>query len=332
MFVQRICLSIAKLAVLLTVAGTACGGDIPIGWFDPSNFGTDAPITLCFDLNVPNPPKAGVVIRLPPMPEVIQRSVILPFRTTKVDQNKEAYVTSGSFDGMTLVNFVNTAGVPTSVGIGLTPTPDDVTEGDFFRTDLPGVLYLMESGLKRRFVYKLDAGLTVSRDSTLNRLSVESADTVAVRLPVGAEVFESHKGAAVAIRNLSLKSGAVRHYKASSPTPSAGENVDIVYQLQPTKLQNVLFEYGLKLFGAFLVPLLGVVLLTSAEVKQRKHLRRLILWIGAFVETALLAALLWWAFKIQSVTGLGALLEIGVAVSGVLATAALALVKERATV
>lgn len=313
---------------MLTALGGVCFGEVPIGGFEASNFEPQEPVTVCFDLSVPSPPKVGVLVKLPSRPEVLQRSVLLPFPAKSIDQNKDGYVTGGSFNGLTLINFINTPGIPTSLAISVSPVPDDVLDGDFFRSGLPGVLYLMESGLKRRFVYKLNAVSAVARGGNIAKLPVEPIDTVAVRLPVGAEVFESRKDAAIAVRDLSLGNTAVRHFAAANTGSPDAHAIDIVYQLQPTKLQNILFEYGLKLFGALLIPLLGIVLLTSAQVKRRRRLRKLILWIGGVVEVVLLALLLWWSFRVKSVTGWAALLEVIVAILGLLATAAVAFLKE----
>jgi hypothetical protein len=322
MFEQKVRWLVFCVAIVIR---TANGRDLPVGWFDPANFGPSERITLCFDLSVPKPPKAGVVLDLPQEEQVKQHSLLLRFQSSKVDENKGAYLTWGCFGESTLINFISNAGAPTSIGISLVPKPAEIGEGDFFRSDLPGTLYLMEAGLKRRFLYRFAP--SERRDSILTALPTESADKIAVRLPIGAEVFESRRGAAIADRNLELATGTVRQYKTEHASPSSAEPIDISYQVQPTSAQKKLFEYGLKFFGVIFVPLIGLLLLTSKEVNERAALRRRVLWAGGVVELAILGILLWWAFRIESVAGLDAILEIVVAVIGAIATASIAFVK-----
>lgn len=68
-----------------------------------------------------------------------------------------------------------------------------------------------------------------------------------------------------------------------------------------------------------LVPLVGWITLTSDKVKAKKA-RAVSIWSGVTVEVLILGLMLWWAFKVQSVEGLGALRDIGVVVGGVVLT------------
>jgi hypothetical protein len=292
--------------------------------FDAALFKTTEPMTLCFDLAASDAPKAGLTIHLPPQATTSQHTIVLPFATTKVEDSKEAYITSGSFDHVTLINFISSGGAPTISAVGFSPMLDVPVEGDLFRSTLPGSLYFFESGLKRRFFYRSEAVRALVKDLPLATVQTDSLNLVAVRLPLRAQVFEPRADAAVPIRAFVLGNGLVRHY---SVVPDKAAVVDLEYQVPPTSAQKKAFEYLLKLFGAVLVPFIGLVLLKPTDVGDKAALRRYLLWAGAVIEVLIISALLWWAFRVKNVEGLDQLLEIAVAVIGALATAAVAYFK-----
>ena len=88
------------------------------------------------------------------------------------------------------------------------------------------------------------------------------------------------------------------------------------------------FEYVLKLFVVLMVPLISLALLTSDKVTAPIARRRILL-AGAVVQALLLIGLLWWSFHVQSVTGLGSIFEIVLALVGIGCTLALKAVKKK---
>ena len=283
---------------------------------------------LYFDLEESPNVSAALVVRSNSNQAEL-RAAVLPFSTSPLaDGDHSLLATWGSHEGITLITYVAAPSLPATAMIPVKPIYESGQESDFLRTDLQGSLYFMNSGLKRRFLYQWPQPKNLSTDSwkKLGAIAHSSIDSVLIKLPKEAEIFERSVSSLAPVVERDAPTGRLKVYPHTKPDSAALSPIDIAYQVPPTKLQNQIFEYTLKLFGALVVPLVSLFLLTSDKVKA-KRTRLVVLIVGIALETGILVGLLWWAFTVQSVAGLGAILDIGLVVVGAALTVLLTFVK-----
>lgn len=284
--------------------------------------------TLYFDLDeTPRISAALVVSPSSVQPEL--RMAVLPFSTRRIaDVTSNLLTTWGSHEGITLITYIAAPSLPSIAVIPIGPIFDTAEDSDFTRTDLQGSLYFMSSGLKRRFFYQWPQANNRSPDSwnRLRKIGQTSIDSVLIKLPTKAEVFERGGSSLAPLIERVAQSGRLKIYPHTKPNASVLSAIDITYQVPPTKNQGLVFEYTLKLFGALVVPLISLLLLSSDKVKA-KRFRIVVLVIGITLEAVILVGLLWWAFNVQSVAGMAAMLDLGLVVIGAGLTVLLTLVK-----
>ena len=282
---------------------------------------------LYFDLGEAAQISAAIIIPSnAPQPEL--RAIMVPFATRATDDASELLSAWGSRNGTTLITYIAGPSMPSVSAIRITPIFESAEENDFANKDLHGSLYYMESGLKRRFVYRWPSAddIKFSELKTLARLPRISIDSVFVKLPNGAEIFEQSRGALSPSSEKETPTGRFRIYPQKISDSPVIPPIDISYQVPPTKLQEQIFEYALKLFAAILVPVVGLAILSSDKVKA-KRTRMIVLWVGMIAEAFILIGMLVWAFHVQSVSGLGAIFEVTLAVVAAVFTVLLARIK-----
>jgi len=246
---------------------------------------------------------------------------VLPFATEPLPYPGDLTTSWGSREGATMLTYVATPGTSATTVVPLKPIFESAPDTDFTRNDLRGSLYFLNSGLKRRFLFQ---GPTPSLESSaqwkaLVNVATVSIDTVLLRFPQGAELLESDPSKRVPTSSRDTAAGKVKVFEHAGANGASLKPLDVTYLVAPTQQQRQITDYGLKLFGVLLVPLVGWIVLTSDKVKAKKT-RSIAIWSGVIVEGLILGGLLWWAFKVQSVEGLGALLDFGVVVVGVILT------------
>jgi hypothetical protein len=247
--------------------------------------------------------------------------VVLPFATEFLAYKGDLATSWGSHEGSTMLTYVAVPGMSATTVVPLKPVFDSAPDADFTRNDLRGSLYFLSSGLKRRFMFQ---GPTPSLESSaqwkaLVSVATVNIDAVLLRFPQGAELLESDSSKRIPTSSRDTASGRMKVFAHANAPVASLKPLDVTYLVPPTQQQRQITDYGLKLFGVLLVPLVGWIVLTSDKVKAKKT-RAIAICSGVAVEVLILGGLLWWAFKVQSVEGLGALLEIGVVVVGVVLT------------
>src|SRR5439155_12017181 len=120
-------------------------------------------------------------------------------------------------------------------------------------------------------------------------------ESVIVRLPAAAEVFERSIASMAPVVETEVQGGKLKLYAHPRAGEATVSTIDLVYQVPPTSFQNSVVEYGLKLFAVLLVPLVSLAALTSAKVKAPRA-RRGLLVAGFSLQAAILGGILWWAF------------------------------------
>lgn len=319
----------ALLALAVQVL-QGCGESIERS-VDKAIIDTSIGSALYFDLEEsPNISSALIVRSNSDQPEL--RTAVLPFSTSPLADGDHSLLTTwGVHEGITLITYVAAPSLPATAIIPIKPIDESGQESDFLRTDLQGALYFMNSGLKRRFVYQWPQLKNLNTDSwkKLGVIPKNPIDSVLIKLPKEAEIFERGASSLAPVVERDAPTGKIKVYPHTKPNSVALSPIDITYQVPPTKLQNQIFEYTLKLFGALVVPLVSLFLLTSDKVKARRT-RLGVLIVGIILEVGILAGLLLWAFKVQSVAGLGAILDVGLVVIGAVLTVLLAFVKGEA--
>lgn len=296
-FFSRPLITLSALAVL-----TSCGAGPRPSASDSSGFHSDKyRVVLFFDLRDDRQPGAGVVVdeNVPQGTEL--RSIVLPFGSKSVRPNRALFSSSGSYEDITVVNYVVTphSGGPKEIGIA--PIFDDPPEGTNSTEDLDGSLYFLRLGLERRFIYKYPdkRNSLPNWPAALQNSFVRTPDAIAVALPASADPRVIRSGQT----ELPARIGENR---VAAFYPSSGAQVNALelrYVIPANSGQKLVLEYGVKAVAALLTPLIGLFFLGSAD-NMRPRTRKIALVTGAIIEVAILVAV--WQVAI-TVRGEGAL-------------------------
>lgn len=289
---SQLLLALSALAVL-----TSCGAGSRPSESDSSGFHSDKyRVILFFDLRDDKQPVAGVVINenVPQGPE--QRSLVLPFGSKSVRPNRALFSTSGSYEDITVINYVVTpeSGGPKELGIA--PIFDEPPEGTNSVEDLDGSLYFLRLGLERRFIYKYPdkRKSPPSWPAMLQSSFVRTPDAIAVALPASADPRVIRSGQ-------TELPARIWENRIAAFYPSSGAQVNALelrYVIPANSGQKLVLEYGIKAVAAILTPLLGLFFLGSAD-NMRPRTRKLALIAGGIIEVAILIAVWQVAFTVR---------------------------------
>lgn len=259
------------------------------------------------------------------------RSIALPFGTEASANRPDVMTAWGSRDGVTLVTYVATPSSGATSLVSLKPVFETSTDPDFTKTELPGAMYYMTSGLKRRFFYQGPTSFQLSSRAWTNVATIASSsvDKILVKLPAAAEVFEAPSRSRVAIASTETTNGKVRIFANPAGDASGAGPVDIVYQVPPTSAQQQVADFALKFFVSLLTPLAGYILIAADKARNRK-LRLLAIGGTASVEVLSLAALIWWGIHTRNVAGFAIFGDLLIAVVGVVGIVLTARIKGEA--
>jgi hypothetical protein len=293
--------------------------------FSVKRFPVTPGTALAFDLDQPDGFSVGLLLKVtePAAPQF----VVLPFGGSAFVADPDLLTTFASYGDYSIIGYVPYAATGHLHAAALTPvTPPTVAEADFRRVDLPQSLYILKSGeIKRRFMYRPPDDV-IAINPALKSVASAHPAYVMVRLPYGSDVLEYQSSV---VGTLAEVAGApVKTFKTDDVHRYPTKQIDIFYQVPPSAEQRLIAAQAVKLFGVLLIPIIQATLVTSTKV-QLKKLRRAIIGVGAVLELGLIAALLWWAFSLRGTFGLQAALEIGVAVVGAAATAAVLFLKAK---
>ena len=312
-------------AIVAGVIALAGCGQPPVREVDLHEAKDIAANALLFDLDETPRPAAGLLLQTR-SPQSQLRVLGLPFALRTSPSEKLLLVASSSQGRSTLLTVLTAPALPESSTVRLELSFEQAEDSDFSRDDLRGYTYFLESGLKRRFFYRSPTPTELSSEPWKSMVPVlnTSLTHLIVRLPKGTEVFERSASALAPVLERDTPRGKVRAYVHDKTSASP---IDLRYQIPPTKRQEQVFEYGLKFFVAIVAPLVSLALLTSDKVRSARA-RKIVLIAGSATELAVLLGLIWWAFFIQSVAGLSAILDVALAVIGAAATIGLAFIKK----
>ncbi len=298
--------------------------------FSVRRFTEPTETTLAFDLEQ-RPPVAGLLIRNDGSGPTTLHTVVLPFGISSPNIDPDVASTTGDFRTYCVLTYITD---PSNLGVhavGFCPDLGEPPKEYFYRESLPGDIYFLSDGLKRRFVYKVRRNIS-SYNRVLGRITTEHPNRVVVRLPPRVEVFETAPSSLAAALITHQGEAVIRHYATAIPAASqASQTIDLSYQVPPTQEQIERAKQFGKFFGEFLVPLLEAIFLTSAKGKDRRF-RRVVILLAITVQAAILIALLWWAFHVRGVVGDDALWELGFATLSALLTFAVTRLQDRSAV
>lgn len=245
------------------------------------------------------------------------RSIVLPFATRASDRSADVLTSWGSKDGVTLVSYVATPSGATDSSIALKPVFETSSDLEFTQPDLPGAVYFMSSGLKRRFVYQSPnrAQLMFRAWSSAASAVPSSVTSVLVRLPVGVDVIEPRAQSRQPITSKDTPLGRVKVFANSASGPDADAPVDILYQVPPTSAQN---EAGAAIVKAFVagLALFGGLFFVNKTSLASPRTRKITLWVLGGIELVLGCGLAWWSWHTRTVLGYGQLGDVIVALIG----------------
>lgn len=160
-------------------------------------------------------------------------------------------------------------------------------------------LSFIPSGLERRFVYRGTTGRT-SIPPKVRELYVDIPDTVGVIRPKGYEGLELKPGSGSTEEPHSNDSDAdagITFFPASTSDGSA-TTIRLRYRVQPTSVQTLVLSYASKAAAGLFAPFIAVMFFTRDEKASAKK-RTLVMWILGVSELGILAALIYFAFKVQ---------------------------------
>jgi hypothetical protein len=311
------CFGIVPLLMLILsglAALTSCGARQGASPFDASGFHSDKyRVILYFDLRDDGQPGAGVVVNENTLQGAELRSLVLPFGSKSVRPSRALFSTSGSYEDVTVINYVLTPGSAGPKEIGIVPVFDAQPEGTYSLEDLDGSLYFLRLGLERRFIYKYpDKRRSLPEwPADVQNTFVRTPDAIAVALPPSADPRVIRSGQTEMPSRIG-ENRLAAFYPYSGTQANA---LELRYVIPANSGQKLVLEYGVKVLAAILTPLLGLLLLGPAE-NMRPRTRNLVLVVGTVLEVAILIAI--WRVAVV-VSGEGALktgLDLSVVLAG----------------
>jgi hypothetical protein len=312
----------AALLVLVSTVASARPTVTPLDRFDERLFRTRAAVGLCFDLTF-DELVAGLKIN-DVSDKTEQRTVILPFELKTIAEKRELWVTHGSQDGVTLINYILTPDAGAHHAIGFMPLANVIPDGndaDMKRFDFDDPITHIHNGLQHRFVYRVEAAGSTDEVRQL-RASLPNTPVgeVLVRLPPDVKPQPPPRGATVA------KELRIDRTRGTDVFVFAGDAtaIDISYDAEPSSGQKQIFDIVLKIFVAWAEPLIALGI-ASSQIDAKK--RRIFLWGGVLFQLVLLGGLAYWAFYVAPVVGWQYVSDIAVAVIGLGASIAVAAIK-----
>jgi hypothetical protein len=292
--------------------------------FDYRDFYSDTQrLVLCFDLRDDVRPLSGLVIRSNQSQVPEGHIVVLPFGSKSAVPNETLLTSSGNYRDFTLIHYIVSERSGGTVGIGIVPIFDLSPPALYSLEDLTGSLYLVRSGLERRFVYRYPTqGSGRASGSIVPNIPTDTLDAVAVAIPEMAVRKEIRDGR-TEIPNRLYNNKVAAFY----PANSAEATLQLRYEVPASLGQKLLLEYGVKAVAAILTPLLGLLFLDPNKARRTK---RIVLWGGAIVEIAVLVLVWRVALVMKGESEIKTTYDLVVVAVGALATVIVLWIKARA--
>ncbi len=216
---------------------------------------------LLFDLSQDHDkPDAFLKLTFLPRETVELRTVALGFPTCEVRKCEGLPVTSGSFEGYTLVTYPlpRVGGGPFS--ITLSPVyGQDFDSSRWTFDELTSSLYFVKMHNLRRFAYRYPTEVPEEVSAYLQLGISDTLEAIAVSVPSGATWEEVRPGSTSDPPSVRIQDG-IRYYPPTGKTSSHGW-LDLKYVVKPSSWQVGIGEWALILIGAvagLLSAMLGV--------------------------------------------------------------------------
>jgi|SRR5215208_231079 len=307
------------IAILILIFfATSCANKNSERRFDSEAFKIDKyNLILCFDLRDDEITTAGLMIHgtpnqsfptsaggenvennpTPTQKPVAQHLIVLPFETTSVQNDRDLLLTWGSYKEFTVINYLTNRKNELFRGVGVTPVFGTAPQPFPQVEDLRDNVYLLRSGLERRFIFRYHSDSDSQRFPTeLRSVPRDVIDAIGIATPSTSKGIEIRNNL-TAIPNYVAENGVARFYPANLETANA-KYLEVRYAVEANAASKLFVEIGLKVLAANLIPLLELFFLGAAEISRPK-VRKLVMWGGAAIQLIVLAGLIWIAISIR---------------------------------
>lgn len=303
------------LLVQIALGFSSCGTRPDETKFDADAFSSKDRynLVLCFDLRDDDRPIAGLSIQGNAKQAILnsgsaatsgasqsslQHFVILPFESEAVQKNRQLLTMTGSYKDFTLIGYIAYSDKTRTNGVGIAPVfgvqPQHPPEVE----DLKESVYVLRSGLERRFIYKYRPSKTIPENwpSELQQIPLDLLDAIAVAIPSDAQGLVIRKNLS-AIPQFEFDNDVAKFYPAYSDRTDA-KYLEVKYAVQLSTPLKIIGDTAPKIIAAFMIPLLELALLSSEQIFKRKT-RRYVLIVGTAVQVLILAILIWLAVSVK---------------------------------
>jgi hypothetical protein len=315
---------------LTLIAIISCSKNIDIYGFEPRVFKSDRyNMVLAFDLRDDNRPLAGLAIQnTNPTVPINQHVVVLPFGTEFWTPNKSLYATWAGYPEVSIITYVPNVTSGIVDGIGVRPVFSQTSDQQFSVHDLRGTIYFLRWGLERRFIYNYpdDPKKFPDFHQALKQLNAQQPEAIAVAIPSGARGSEVHSGQ-TAIPTHVLDTGSARFFPATGSIAGT-ERLEVRYVLPASRNQELIARAGIRLLGAVATPLLGLIFIGPAQIGAPK-IRIITLITSIFVESGIIALIVWTTLANHSVVSTEFLIDIRLVSTGIVFGGMVLYVKKR---
>ena len=202
---------------------------------------------VCFDLT--NEEKISGAIFIKTGRGMDNRSIMLPFKSTEVENVEEILSTNSSYNNLSLFCFKGTVGGEQDyTGVKFVPVLNEWPSNMPTEDELEDGIYFNKSGLECRFIYKYKKFPAIIAKYT--NVHLDTVNAIALKLP------EKIKGLALANGSMYdpvplLNVGNIHYFEASHQLLP---KVEISYLLPANKKQVAVFEFIMKLLAVITIP------------------------------------------------------------------------------
>ena len=317
-------------ALIPVLISLGCSGPIPVRHIDDDVIRDTSQYkaVVAFDLRRDSNPTCSLVLHQGTTPNGTTTGgvVVLPFPTTRAENNRELLTTWSSLDDCcSLVSYIHLPEKSGAYTVALSPAfstqPQDLS-------DLPGQIYLLRLGQERRFIYRYS--LPTGRED-INRLLTEKTgampDAIAVARPSEAKGLEI-KGGMTEIPSRKGSNGVAAFYAASSVEAGA-DHLEVRYELPLSSAQELALKFFAELFGA-LAPPLAVLFFLDFTDKTKRRLKAILLWVLVLLEVSVISVIGFLAWAERTTQSTETLLSSIVVLAGLAASVVVGYLKKNA--
>lgn len=209
---------------------------------------------LCFDLTDDDKIRGAVLVRTGH--DLNDRSIILPFSISDVENSEDILSTTASYDNRSLICFKGSANNEREFStIKYVPAVTDWPDDMLTEEQMEDGVYYKRNGLERRFIFRcINPGHLHQKYVSLRLDTIKS---VGIKLPPKIRGIALANGSMYDPAPL-LKNGDLRYFESKG---QALTKVEINYLLPANNKQIAVFEFIMKLLGVITLPVIDLVFL-----------------------------------------------------------------------